>query len=117
MIRVIAAVIIVAMGAVSAAAHGPAAWVASQGLKNAAGELCCGENDCGVMVAGKIVPTAQGYQVDATFKITTTYGAELLEEVHEIVPYSEAQPSPDGAYWRCRWGGVRKCFFAPPPNS
>jgi hypothetical protein len=30
------------------------------------------------------------------------------------VPYQEAQPSPDGHYWRCAWGGTRKCFFAPP---
>jgi hypothetical protein len=117
MIRSIAVVIAIALGIAGAAAHGPAAWVAGQGLKNVAGELCCGENDCGVMVAGKIVATARGYEVNATFKIVTTYGAELLEEVQEIVPYSEAQPSPDGAYWRCRWGGKRKCFFAPPPNS
>jgi len=32
------------------------------------------------------------------------------------VPFSEALPSPDGAYWRCQWGGARKCFFAPPPS-
>ena len=106
-----------AASAASAAAHGPAAWVASHSLKNAAGELCCGENDCGVMVAGTVAATPAGYQVDATFKIVTTNGTELLEDVHELVPYSEAQPSPDGAYWRCRWGGKRKCFFAPPPNS
>jgi hypothetical protein len=32
------------------------------------------------------------------------------------VPFSEALPSPDGRYWRCQWGGSRKCFFAPPPS-
>jgi hypothetical protein len=33
----------------------------------------------------------------------------------ETVPFSEAQPSPDGAYWRCkRPDGSRRCFFAPP---
>ena len=36
----------------------------------------------------------------------------------ELVPFGEAQPSPDGAYWRCqRPDGSRRCFFAPPPNS
>jgi hypothetical protein len=117
MIRMLAAAIVVAFGTTMAAAHGPAEWVARGHLKNAAGELCCGENDCGVQVAGEIVATAQGYRVDATFKIVTADGTVILEEVHEIVPYDEAQPSPDGAYWRCRWGGKRKCFFAPPPNS
>jgi hypothetical protein len=32
------------------------------------------------------------------------------------VPFSEALPSPDGNYWRCQWGGTRKCFFAPPSS-
>ncbi len=36
----------------------------------------------------------------------------------EVVPFSEAQPSPDGAYWRCkRPDGSRRYFFAPPPNT
>jgi hypothetical protein len=36
----------------------------------------------------------------------------------EMVPFSEAQPSPDGAFWRCRRpDGSRRCFFAPPPGS
>ena len=35
----------------------------------------------------------------------------------EVVPYSEAQPSSDGAYWRCkRPDGSRRCFFAPTPS-
>jgi hypothetical protein len=37
---------------------------------------------------------------------------------NEMVPFSEAQPSPDGAFWRCkRPDGSRRCFFAPPPGS
>ena len=32
----------------------------------------------------------------------------------ETIPFSEATPSPTGTYWRCQWGGTRKCFFAPP---
>lgn len=36
----------------------------------------------------------------------------------EMVPFADAQPSPDGAYWRCkRPDGTRRCFFAPPPNT
>jgi hypothetical protein len=55
------------------------------------------------MVPGEQVSTTgQGYRL---------YGTEL-------VPYSEAQPSPDGAYWRCkRPDGTRRCFFAPPPST
>ena len=37
---------------------------------------------------------------------------------NEVVPYSRALPSPDGAYWRCkRPDGSPRCFFAPPPGS
>jgi len=33
-------------------------------------------------------------------------------------PFNETQPSPDGAFWRCkRPDGSRRCFFAPPPNT
>ena len=98
-------------------AHGPAAWIQRGGYQNAAGELCCGERDCGELVAGTIVPTPQGYKVDAFFTGATDAGEAFTQEVHEIVPYSEAQPSPDGTYWRCQWGGARKCFFAPPQST
>jgi hypothetical protein len=37
---------------------------------------------------------------------------------YEAVPFSEAQPSPDGEFWRCkRPDGTRRCFFAPPPAT
>ena len=37
---------------------------------------------------------------------------------YESVPFSEAQPSPDGEFWRCkRPDGTRRCFFAPPPAT
>ena len=36
----------------------------------------------------------------------------------ETVPFAETQPSPDGAFWRCkRPDGSRRCFFSPPPNT
>jgi hypothetical protein len=82
-----------------ASAHGPAEWIERGSYKNAAGELCCGERDCFELADGDVTITARGYFVKST---------------RETVPYSEALPSPDGRYWRCQWGGARKCFFAPP---
>ena len=40
-----------------------------------------------------------------------------MSSIKETVPFDEATPSPTGTYWRCYWGGKRKCFFAPPPNT
>jgi len=34
-------------------------------------------------------------------------------ETAEFVPVERAQPSPDGQFWRCFWGGELKCFFVP----
>jgi len=74
-------------------------WISRGGHRNAAGEWCCGEGDCAVIPGESIHMTAQGYILPGA----------------ETVPYSEAQPSPDGAYWRCkRPDGSRRCFFAPP---
>lgn len=100
-----------------AAAHGPAQWIEQGKYKNGAGELCCGEVDCGEKIAGTIEARADGYHVNATFRITPRGGEPIIEHVREIVPHHQVQPSPDGVYWRCRWGGERKCFFAPPPGS
>jgi hypothetical protein len=82
-----------------ASAHGPAEWINQGGYKNAAGELCCGERDCLEIADADVKVTAAGYFVGS---------------IHETVPFSEALPSPDGHFWRCQWGGSRKCFFAPP---
>ena len=77
-------------------------WISRGGLKNAAGEWCCGDGDCFQIPPANINMNGKGYEL---------YGMEL-------VPFSEAQPSPDGAYWRCkRPDGTRRCFFAPPPGS
>ncbi len=74
-------------------------WIQRGGHRNAAGEWCCGEGDCFVVPAPSVGITAQGYSL---------FGVET-------VPFNEAQPSPDGAYWRCkRPDGSRRCFFAPP---
>ena len=103
--------------AVPAYAHGPAEWIEKGAYKNAVGELCCGERDCGEKIAGTVEATPDGYRVNATFRITTPTGQIIDEQVNEFVPTADATPSPDGSYWRCRWGGGRKCFFYPPPNS
>lgn len=77
-------------------------WISRGGLKNAAGEWCCGEGDCFSLTPSEVQASPVGYK--------------LING--EIIPYSEAQPSPDGVYWRCkRPDGSRRCFFAPPSNS
>ena len=87
-------------------------WISRGGHRNAAGEWCCGEGDCFVIPGDRIVVTAGGYAI--TTQTATTGGASAVE----VIPFSEAQPSPDGQYWRCkRPDGSRRCFFAPPPNS
>ena len=76
-------------------------WISRGGLRNPAGEWCCGEGDCFIVPGHNVTMNGSGY---------TLFGSEA-------VPYSEAQPSPDGAYWRCkRPDGSRRCFFAPPPS-
>jgi hypothetical protein len=97
-----------------ASAHGPADWIMRGQHKNAAGEWCCGEGDCFVVteVATVTLP-APGYRLPG---IAREDGRERPDD--EFIPQSEAQPSPDGQFWRCRWpDGSRRCFFAPPPNS
>ena len=77
-------------------------WIARGQLKNAAGEWCCGAGDCFVIPGTSVATNGVGYEL---------FGIEL-------VPFTEAQPSPDGAFWRCkRPDGSRRCFFAPPPGS
>jgi len=72
-----------------------------QGLKNAKGELCCGAGDC-----------------VAVEPVRTTSNGFLIEANKELVPFAEAQPSPDGQFWRChKPDGSRRCFFAPPPST
>jgi len=87
----------------AALAHGPAEWIMQGQHRNAEGEWCCGEADCFVVTAVAIVALpAPGYRLPDG----------------EFVPQSEAQPSADGQFWRCRRpDGSRRCFFAPPKNS
>jgi hypothetical protein len=87
-------------------------WISRGALRNAAGEWCCGEGDCFVIPRNRIMVTAEGYAILGDQASGTSI------PVLEIVPYSQAQPSPDGEFWRCkRPDGSRRCFFAPPPTD
>jgi hypothetical protein len=101
--------------ALTAQAHD--SWLSRNGLRNHAGEWCCGEGDCALMDKGSVVITSRGYEVHGFGTIGDGPGAKRVR-VDEVVPASEAQPSPDGEYWRCqRPNGSRRCFFFPPPNT
>src|SRR5258708_39178795 len=80
--------------------------------RNAAGEWCCAGGDCFVIPKERVMMTGEGYVI--------IYGplAGIGPSMYESVPVSEAQPSPDGEFWRCkRPDGSRRCFFAPPPST
>jgi len=77
-------------------------WISRGALRNSAGEWCCGEGDCFVVPRKEVAMSSAGYRLFNS----------------EIVPFNEAQPSPDGEFWRCkRPDGSRRCFFAPPPTD
>jgi hypothetical protein len=87
-------------------------WISRGGHKNAAGEWCCGDGDCFVVPKERIMMTGEGYVI--------IHGplAGVGPQMYEAVPFTEAQPSPDGEFWRCkRPDGTRRCFFAPPPAT
>ncbi len=93
-------------------AHDAAQWIQDGGYKNSAGELCCGKRDCDELEDSQVKITPLGYEV--TLRTAPSPIDGMRGYIHETVPFSEATPSPDGRYWRCQWGGSRKCFFAPP---
>ena len=88
--------------AAPAAAHD--FWINHSGYKSPLdGSHCCGKNDCFMVPASDMQSTAAGW---------------LIKSLSETIPYSEAQTSEDGEFWRCkRHDGSRRCFFAPPPSS
>jgi len=94
-------------------------WISKGGLRNAAGEWCCGQGDCALLDREAVTETAGGYRLHGW---GTVFGGadtgNLRIQVDETVPFSEAMPSPDGAFWRChRPDRTRRCFFGPPPGS
>ena len=75
-------------------------WISRGGLKNAAGEWCCGDYDCKSYTS--ISSTASGWMVDG-----------------ELVPFDEAMPvaPPDGQVTICRRpDGSRRCVFGLKPG-
>ncbi len=95
---------------IPAVAHN--SWISRGAHRNAAGEWCCGEGDCFVIPKEQVMTTGEGYV------IIRSPLAGIGPQMHETVPFSEAQPSPDGQFWRCkRPDGSRRCFFAPPPTT
>lgn len=93
-------------------AHDDADWIRQGGYRNGANELCCGPRDCAAIPASAVKVTAAGYRVNVP-GYASPHGLGLIGAINETVPYSDALPSPDGGYWRCAWGGKRRCFFAP----
>src|ERR1700730_9030596 len=59
-------------------------WISRGALRNGASEWCCGAGDCLAFNAAPCM-TASDSQL----------------ENGEIVPFNEAQPSPDGSFVRC----------------
>lgn len=102
-------------------------WIGNTNLRNEAGESCCGIGDCGWLDEGSVAITRQGYSVHGNvnycYRVYSAAGetqlVDLTERIDELVPFSEAQPSPDRFYWRCKKAMVngvqgRRCFLAPP---
>ena len=91
-------------------------WISRGNHRNAAGEWCCGDGDCALMDKEAVGFTPTGYRLRG-FGTISTGQSSVREGYDEVIPATEAQPSPDGAYWRCkRPDGTRRCFFAPPPS-
>jgi hypothetical protein len=68
----------------------------------------------GARAPGK-APTSFAELTEADVRITAA--GYYVISIKETIPFSEATPSPTGTYWRCQWGGSRKCFFAPPSQT
>lgn len=75
----------------------PEDWIGAERRKNAVGQLCCGRGDCRPYVVDDVKMFPDGYHFPDG----------------EIVPYGKVAPSIDHFYWKCSWGGMTKCTFAP----
>ena len=80
------------------------------------GSHCCGLADCAVVDQENVQEITGGLHVRGVVTYGSGAGA-IVQDINEIVPHAEIQPSRDGHYWRCkRPDGSRRCFFAPPPS-
>jgi hypothetical protein len=121
MVRILARLVLLgfpfAVTIVPAPAHD--LWINHEARRNTAGEWCCGDGDCAIIDGSAIHITPAGYVVRGYGTLSFSDPSKQEREwIVDTVPFAEAQPSPDGAYWRCkRPDGSRRCFFAPPPRS
>lgn len=89
-------------------------WVSKGGLKNGAGEWCCGDYDCHTY--DKTETTASGWRVNNK-GINKSGWANAPET--ELIPYDDAMPlaPPDGKLAVCRRpDGTRRCVFGLKPG-
>lgn len=80
---------------------------------------CCqGEVDCQPIRVEAVQVTAKGYLVTLRPQDHTMLVGETAARTY-LVPFSEAKPSPDGAYHACIYPGPDhlRCFYAPPHGS
>jgi hypothetical protein len=95
-----ATIVILGVTTIPLVGHAHDSWINKGAYRNAAGEWCCGENDC--ESPEQIASTGLGWVINGV----------------EFVPFNEASPSPDGKVWICRRPDkTRRCVFGPPPNS
>lgn len=94
--RALVLVLMLIAGMVPASSH---EWY--RGLENAAGQICCNERDCGPLADDDVEEVTGGY---------------LIKSLGLTVPYGALQPSPDGRWHVCVWGGKARCFFGPLPS-
>jgi hypothetical protein len=89
-------------------------WINRGGYKEPGTDIpCCGEGDCVAIDAKHVKAGRGGYWISGFQAVD---GKD--KSYTEIVPFTEAQPSPDGLYWRCkRPDGTRRCFFSPNNGS
>jgi len=124
MLRILLGALLFSTAACESVASAHDIWIGRDSYRNPAGEWCCGAMDCGVVTPGSVKASSSGYSVRGS----VTYGKAVTgdeldgptrnESVDELVPYSQAMPSADGSYWRCkRPDNSRRCFFAPSPGS
>ena len=102
------------LGGIIRSAWAHDSWINNQGFRNAAGEWCCGKNDCSE-VSPRVTGTGYAIRFERHWQ-TSMMTLDVWAE--EIVPFSQAQPSMDGNSYRCqRPDGSRRCFFTPMPSN
>ena len=83
------------------------------------GSHCCGIADCAIVEKEDVTEVRDGLHVRGRVTYRgAAWAGDVVQEIDEVIPHREVQPSRDGRYWRCRRpNGERRCFFGPPPGS